>query len=313
VFGPIVCVVCSAIYPAVSSVAGFFLLRLVHGFSTGFKPTGQTAYISDVIPVQRRGEAMGLIGTASTIGMAGGPAAGGVIANNFGLDTMFYFSSLLGVLSIVILLRIKETVMHKHSFGVDLLKISKQDLFEPLVVAPCIVMVLSAYSYGALFTVMPDFGEFVGIKNKGLLFTYLTIASLLVRLMGGKASDRWGRIPVLKISIGCIALSMLIVGIAETQLELILGVTLYGFAQGVTSPTLLAWSADLSDENHKGRGIASLYIFMEMGIGIGALVSGFVYGNQSANFIWTFALCSVLSVLAFLYLMMFRSTTKIKS
>src|SRR5689334_4090367 len=53
VFGPIVCVVCSAIYPIVTTVAGFLVLRLVHGFSTGFKPTGQTAYLSDIIPAER--------------------------------------------------------------------------------------------------------------------------------------------------------------------------------------------------------------------------------------------------------------------
>src|SRR5687767_15332357 len=108
VFGPIVCVICSAIYPLVSSVAGFLLLRLVHGFSTGFKPTGQTAYLSDVIPAERRGEAMGLLGTAGSIGMAGGPALGGPIADAFGLDMMFYCSSLLALVSILILLGVKE-------------------------------------------------------------------------------------------------------------------------------------------------------------------------------------------------------------
>lgn len=308
VFGPVVCVICSALYPVVSSVAGFLLLRLVHGFSTGFKPTGQTAYLSDIIPSDRRGEAMGIIGTASTIGMAAGPAAGGLIANAFGMNAMFYLSSLLGLLSIIILMGIKETVAERY-FGFDLIRIRRQDIFEPLVWMPCVVMVLSAYPYGAVFTVLPDFGEYVGIHNKGLLFTYLTIASLLVRLIGGKASDRWGRIPVLRISVAGIACSMLVTGMAQTPLQLIAGIVLYGFAQGVTSPALLAWAADLSDVKHKGRGISSLYIFMEMGIGIGALVSGFVYGNESANFIWTFGICCALSALAVLYLV-FRSPVK---
>src|SRR5687767_7472677 len=33
--GSIVCLICSLIYPVVSTVAGFLWLRLVHGFSTG--------------------------------------------------------------------------------------------------------------------------------------------------------------------------------------------------------------------------------------------------------------------------------------
>ena len=71
-----VCVVISVLYPLLTSVSGFLLLRLVHGFSTGFSPTGATAYLSDIIPQHKRGEAMGLLGTAGTVGMASGLAIG---------------------------------------------------------------------------------------------------------------------------------------------------------------------------------------------------------------------------------------------
>src|SRR6478735_1750164 len=56
--GSIVCLICSLIYPVITTIAGFMLLRFVHGFSTGFTPTGTSAYMSDVIPAARRGEAM---------------------------------------------------------------------------------------------------------------------------------------------------------------------------------------------------------------------------------------------------------------
>ncbi len=55
-------VVCSLIYPLISIVGAFLLLRFFHGFSTGFKPTGTSAYVSDMVPVTRRGEAMGMVG-----------------------------------------------------------------------------------------------------------------------------------------------------------------------------------------------------------------------------------------------------------
>ena len=307
--GSIVCLICSLIYPVLTSVAGFFLLRLVHGFSTGFTPTGQTAYISDIIPAERRGEAMGLLGTAGAVGMAGGPAIGGTLANNFGLDAMFYCSSAFALISILIILGMKETLHEKHTFSVSHLKVDKQDLFEPRVWTPCLIMALCAYSYGALFTVIPDFGEYVGIRNKGLLFTYLTVASLLVRLLGGKASDYYGRKAVLRISTVVMVIAMLIIAFANTPLQLIMGVIIYGFAQGVTSPTLLAWATDLSAPNRKGRGVSSLYIFMEFGIGIGAFMSGIIYANKSAHFFNTFIVCGILSGVAFIYLMIHRTRT----
>ncbi|HLK96379.1 MAG TPA: MFS transporter, partial [Hymenobacter sp.] len=38
-FGSIVCFVCGFLYPYLLTVWGFLVLRLVHGFSTGTKPT----------------------------------------------------------------------------------------------------------------------------------------------------------------------------------------------------------------------------------------------------------------------------------
>lgn len=304
--GSLVCFLCSLLYPLFTSVMGFLLLRLIHGFSTGFKPTGQAAYLSDVIPAERRGEAMGLLGTASSIGMAGGPAVGGLISNHFGLDMMFYCSSAFALLSAVIIAGIKETLTTRQRFSAGILKVNRADLFEARVLAPCIVMLLLVYCYGAVLTLIPDFGEYVGIRNKGLLFSYMTVASLLVRLVGGKASDTWGRKPVLLVCSALILLAMIIIAFAETPLQLIFGISFYGFAQGASSPTLLAWATDLSDPKAKGKGVASLYIFMEFGIGFGAFASGLIYANDPSRFLLSFGLCAALAGAALVYLLIFR-------
>jgi MFS family permease len=289
-------------------MAGFFLLRLVHGFSTGFTPTGATAYISDIVPVERRGEAMGIVGTAGTLGMASGPAMGGVIGEAFSLTALFYTSSILALASVALLIGMKETLPAKQRFAPSMLRIRRTDLFEPRVIIPCLVMLLTAYSYGAVYTLIPDFGEFVGIRNKGLLFTYFTVASLVVRLVAGKASDIYGRPAILRVSTVVMMVAMTTIAFADERWPLIIGVTLYGLAQGMTSPTLLAWATDLSDEQHKGRGVSSLYIFMEFGIFLGAIVSGFMYANDPDRFVWVFGLSAVLNLVAFAYL--FRRTRK---
>ncbi len=303
IFGAAVCLICSLLYPFITTLMPFFVLRFFHGFSTGFTPTGNTAYLADIVPAQKRGEAMGLLGTAGAIGMSGGPALGGMLSNQFGLNAMFYASSALALLSILILIRTRETLQPKQPFSLAHLKVKQSDFFEPRVLAPCVVMVLSAFAYGAVFTLVPDFGQHVGVRNKGLLFTYLTVASLAVRLVAGKASDRYGRQPVLMVSTLIIVLAMLVIGLATTKLQLMIGVVLYGFAQGSTSPTLLAWATDLSDHRFKGRGIASLYIFMELGIGLGALISGWLYANNTELFFPVFSVSAVLAALAFFYLL----------
>jgi MFS family permease len=304
ILGGTVCMLSSLMYPVLTSVFGFFLLRFVHGFSTGFTPTGQSAYVSDVIPADRRGEAMGLLGMLGSLGMAMGPAIGGIVSREFGLNTMFYLSSVCGFTAAVIVVGMKETLVTKRKFHISMLKIDREDLFEPRVILPCIIMGLAMYAYGAILTLIADMGEHVGIHRKELLFTCFTLTSLAIRLVAGKASDKYGRPPVMVFSCVVIMISMLMIAVSQTQGLLIAGVCLYGLGQGSVSPTLLAWATDLSEEHHKGRALASLYIFMELGIGVGAFASGWLYGQGDADFFLPFVTCSVLAGIAFITLLL---------
>ena len=105
---------------------------------------------------------------------------------------------------------------------------------------------------------------------------------------------------------------MFFVAAAETKLQLIAGIVLYGLAQGATSPTLLAWATDLSDPEKKGRGVSSLYIFMELGIGLGAFTSGLVYANRPERIFETFLICSILALFAVFFLSLEKFSRKWK-
>ncbi|RBL93538.1 MFS transporter [Chitinophaga flava] len=305
IFGSLVCVVCSLLYPLVSSVGAFLLLRFFHGFSTGFKPTGTSAYVSDIIPYNRRGEAMGMVGLASTIGMALGPAIGGYMAVRWNINVMFQLSAVFALLSVVILIGMKETLANKQSFRFSLLKIKGEEIFEPLVWSPVIICFLTYFSYGAMLTIIPDFSAFLGINNKGLFFTFFTASSIGIRLLAGKVSDRYGRVPVLKISALLMAASMLMMGLATSSTLLMAAAVVYGISVGLNAPAITAWTIDLGQPEHRGRALASMYIAMEAGIGLGAYFSAFVYNNNASHFPATFYLFAGITLLATIYLSFF--------
>ncbi|NLR59884.1 MFS transporter [Chitinophaga polysaccharea] len=302
IFGSLVCVVCSLTYPLISSVGAFLLLRFFHGFSTGFKPTGTSAYVSDLVPVTRRGEAMGMVGLFSTIGMAMGPAIGGYVAMRWNINIMFQLSALFSLLSVVILVGMKETLANKQRFRLALLKISGDEIFEPLVWSPVIITFLTYFSYGAILTVIPDFGAYLGISNKGLFYTFFTGSSIGIRLLAGKVSDKYGRVPVLKISAVLMAISMLMLGLAGNSTLLLTAAVVYGISVGLNAPAVTAWTVDLGRPEHRGRALATMYIAMEAGIGLGAYFSAFIYSNQSANFPLTFFVMAGITLAAALYL-----------
>ena len=303
IFGASVCFIMGFMYPLVDTVIAFLAIRLLHGFSTGFTPTGTSAYVADVVPAGRRGEAMGMIGLCSSLGMACGPAIGSTLANHASLRIMFYASSAAAIMSVIILAGMRETLENRKKFRPSMLHLRKKEIFEPAVLAPCIVLLFTTFSYGAVLTLSPEVSDSLGLENRGIFFLFFTIASVAVRFFAGKASDRFGRVPVLKVGAALLTLSMLLIGFAQSIFMFLLGGVLFGLSTGVSSPTVFAWTVDLSHEQHRGRGLATMYISLEAGIGFGAVISGWIYGGNPANFPYAFGIGAVLAAGALLYLL----------
>jgi MFS family permease len=302
IFGALVCFVVGFIYPFSSTVIGFLFIRFLHGFSTGFKPTGTAAYVADIVPDNRRGEAMGVLGIAGSVGMAAGPAIGGYIAVAFGNTIMFYTSSFTALLSIAVLKGMKETLANPQKFSFSLLNIRPKEIIEVKVLSPSLVMMLTAFPFGIVLTLIPDFSAFLGLENKGVWFAVLTTSSVLTRFFAGKASDKHGRIKVLLVSTFLLTLSLAFLAFATTVITFFIGAFLVGIAVGMNSPTIFAWTADHSNPKHKGRAMSTMFIALEIGIGVGALVSGWIYQNKTENLSAAFIAGSIVSVFAFIYM-----------
>jgi MFS family permease len=303
-FGSLVCFVCGFFYPILTTIYPFLFLRLMHGFSTGFKPTGTAAYIADIVPVHRRGEAMGMHGLMGSLGMAFGPALGSWIAATFSLNVLFHVSSMFALISIAILYNMKETLPKdkQEKFTLNSLKINRNDMFDSMVLPAAIVVFLTSFSYGAIVTLAPDLTKTVGIKNKGIFFLIYTLSSLFIRVVAGKFSDRNGRISVLRWACMILISGMILPVFAINIYTFVGSAILFGLALGVISPITQAWTVDLCEEENRGRALATMYISLEAGIGLGAFFSAWIYSNDVDQFSIAFAAMGSFSIIALLYL-----------
>ena len=226
VFGTLVCVVCSLLYPFLSSVAGFLFLRFLHGFSTGFKPTASTAFAADIIPAHRRGEAMGILGISMNIGASAFPPIGSWLAIQYSIDIMFYASSFLALISIMMLMGLRETLEDQQKFHPSLLKMSLNEIIEIKALPPALVTIFIYFTFGVLLTISPDQSEYLGLENKGLIFTSITFCSILSRAVAGKVSDIYGRVIVIKMSIVLMVFAHCYMAIADSPFDLLVSSSL---------------------------------------------------------------------------------------
>jgi MFS family permease len=313
IFGSFICVACSLLYPVLTTISGFLLLRFVHGFSTGFKPTATSAYGADVVHESRRGEALAALATGYSLGSSTGPLIGSYLTAAFSYNVMFYASALSALGSVAILYNVRETLKAKQKFRLSLLRISRSEIFDRTAIQPAIIMFLLSFPLGTVLTLAPDFSESIGLKNKGFFYAAYTIASLLIRFVAGKSSDRYGRIPVLLISSFVQMAGYLLLSVTHTIPMLLLSAVVIGISLGMNGPTLIAWAVDRCEPQYRGRAVASVYIALEAGIGGGALISAWIYNNHAANFVYAFLLPSLLALVSMLLLWRWNKKEQRKS
>jgi MFS family permease len=277
--GLAIAIMASLSYAWIGALYLFFVLRFAHGLSAGFAPTGATALLTDMLPPGKKGAAMGLWGTFISLGIGVGQALGSYIFAHSNFNTLFMASAGFGVLALMLLSPIKETLPEQQAFRWRQLLIKWEDVVEPSVKPAALIMLLTAISSGLIFVLTPDYSAYLGIANKGYFFGIYVLSTIGIRLVFSSLSDRIGRRETMLIGCSLLVLSMTLLGFSDDIWSYSLAAAIFGLATGISSPTLFAWTADLSLPQRRGTGAGTLFIALELGILVGSGLTFLFYKN----------------------------------
>lgn len=152
-FGIGIFAVASACGAVASNLWWLVAIRGVQGLGAAIMMSLTVASVSDMVPKNRTGSAMGLLGTVSAMGTALGPSLGGLLINAFGWPAVFAFMAMAGAIAFVFGARV---------FPADSAKEPKLFTFD---FAGTILLALSLGAY-ALSTTLG--GAAPGLTNAGL-------------------------------------------------------------------------------------------------------------------------------------------------
>ena len=284
----------------------FLALRLIHGMSTGFRPTGTTAFITDITPLKRRGEALGYLGVAGNAGMAGGPAIGSWLTVEYGYNAMFIASTLFGLVALLMTLRLPETLPNGRRVRWDDFNVFKGDVLDWSSWPAALGLLPVAFAFGTFLTITPDFVGDLGYVYKGTFNTIIVAASISMRLIAGRASDRYGRVPLLLIGGAMLAAGMFGLSVAETKWTAALAGIVYGMSVGINMPAIMAWTADLAKPGRVALAMGTMLMSLELGIGVGAVYSGYQFQGDLNAISGLYATAGVFGLIGFIVLWAFR-------
>ena len=138
-------------------------------------------------------------------------------------------------------------------------------VFIDLVGFGIVIPVLPFYAEGTAFNATP--------RTVGLLFASYSIMQLIFSPILGRLSDKYGRRPVLLLSIIGTGIGFLVLGFATTIFMLFLGRILDGITGGNIS-TAQAYIADITTEENRAKGMGLIGAAFGLGFIFGPAIGG---------------------------------------
>lgn len=276
IIGIFVSLIINILYPSCTTVLGFLMLRFLHGFSTGFAPTGYTYFAKNNF--KNQGKAISIQTAFYAAGMAVGPLLSSYITDAFGINILFYTAAGLGIMAMLLLALLKETIIAPNN------SVKKsRSLIDYKVWKPALSIFWVYLSFGILLIGSPLISSKIGFTNKGVFFFCFTLATIVSRIILRNKFEQSNIKALLYKATFLLFSSALCFALWHDKIGFISASLLFGFAMGIFVPALNLWALN-KNSGEDGKAISTLYIFMELGIGIGAFIIGKVITKYSDSF-----------------------------
>lgn len=158
-------------------------------------------------------------------------------------------------------------------------------------------MFITMLGIGIIIPVMPSYLEQFGVGGQalGFLIAGFSLAQFLFSPIAGDLSDRYGRKPFIVAGLLIYAAAQAMFGLADAVWVLFICRFLGGFGAALIAPPIMAYVADITTYEERGKGMGMLGAAMSLGFMVGPGFGGFL---ANINLTFPFFLAAVISFIA---------------
>lgn len=286
-------------YLVTQAIPLLMVVRAFHGISIAAFTTAYSTLTVDLSPPSQRGEVIGYMSLVNPVGVAIGPAIGGFLQAWAGYTPLFLLSAGLGFAGLVGALWLPAPTPTAQPLVDSRRGSFWRLLLSPRLRTPTLSLLFVGLAFGVLSTFVPLFMQEAGVQlNAGLFYTAAAVASFSVRLLTGRASDRYGRGRFITLGLLLYALTMLLLWSAHSTAVFLLAGLLEGGGTGIFLPLMVALVADRSEAHERGRVFSLCVGGFDLGIAIAGPALGFL--AEQSGYRGIFGLASGLAFLSVL-------------
>ena len=285
----------SGIYLLAGSLSFLLLGRFVHGFGLCCYTTAANAYVADLAPPGRRGEAMGLFSAAMALALIVGPAIGFMLVGSVGFQRLFLVTGGLAFTAFFISLaarerrRPPETARLPWSLRTGIVAV---DALPTAWTALCLGL-----GIGAVTAFIAIFARPRGLQNPGVFFTAQAIALLVSRTFAGRLADRRGRAVAIVPGVILMAAALALLPLARGLWPFVGVASLFGLGFGTAQPATMALLIDRVRPEQRGLATSTYFTGFDAGIAAGSILLGMVSQRWGFGVMWPLtAACTLLGL-----------------
>lgn len=303
----VVTLACAAYLPA-SSLGLLVAVRLVHGAMYAVASTAVMTLAQSVIPASRRAEGTGYFALGTTLATALGPAAGLMLVSAAGYPGMFWATTGVAAVGLAfgLALRVPDEPASARPHLVRGFRLG--GILHPAVVPIGLFMLIVGVAYAGVITYLNGYAEQRGLgAGAGLFFLAYALVTLVMRFVLGRVQDRRGDNAVVGLGLVCFAASLVLLAVARQDAVVVLAGALCGLGYGTLMPAAQAIAVRLVPPHQMGTGISTLYLGVDVGIGLAPLPLGALLA--AGGYLWMYLVLAGFVVLAGVYYVLVHGRT----
>ena len=251
-------------------------VRFYHGFATAaFGPVAMAA-VAAVSSHHNMGQNLSLYSSATLIGRALAPAAGGSLYQFWGTDSVYLVAGAAGILALAAAAWFfhrpekKDAAPATQQEGPPkvpfLQKLWNVIRYRPLLLVG-LLDACAYFAYGAFEMIFPLYAKQLGMPPSeiGLLLGIELVGMILFKPLFGRASDRLGRLPMVVTGLAACAFSFSLLAVLKSTLAMIPLILIYGLGFALITASTSALAADVAREGQLGASLGILSTLMDVG------------------------------------------------
>ena len=276
-------------YLKVHSVVGISALRFAGGAFASLFFTSVALSVTDIVPAERRAQALGRQSIMTYTGFTIGPIVTDRLIDH-GWTVVWVVPAILHMLTTLVALSVPETRSKTPSAT------PARAGFDWRVVRPASGILVANFSFACIVTFLPEYSERVHISRPGALFATYAITVLTVRALTGRIADHVGpaRFTVPTMTIGSAGLILL--ALSNRQWLSFVAIAIVGGSLGSTFPAATAAALQRASSSDRGKAMSTAFAVGDIGQATAGPLVGYL--STQLGFRWVFGIPAVLALVA---------------